>query len=209
MLIDCPRCSSRVKAIVRGAALHQEYEGDLGTRVSVGSCPSCGGALAGVADVVRHHDGSEADGIARRVWPDPQRLFSWEVPELVRGSLDEAERCLSAGAYSACAVMAGRAVEGICIEKGAKAKNLHHGLKELLDSGAIDERLFEWGNELRALRNVGAHATTEKVGREDAIDVRDFAVAICEYVFILTQRFEDFKRRRKASEMKATSGEVA
>ncbi len=53
--------------------------------------------------------------------------------------------------------MVGRALEGICVHQKTKAKTLAPGLKELLNKEIIDKRLFTWGEELRKLRNLGAH----------------------------------------------------
>jgi hypothetical protein len=93
--------------------------------------------------------------------------------------------------------MCGKAIEAICAEHKTKSKNLGAGLKELLDKKVIDVRLFEWGDALRQQRNIGAHANEEDVSREDARDVLDFALAICEYVFVLSGKYEEFQARQK------------
>ncbi|MBN8550382.1 MAG: hypothetical protein J0M12_13800, partial [Deltaproteobacteria bacterium] len=67
---------------------------------------------------------------------------------------------------------------------------------ELLDSGVIDARLFQWSQELQKQRNIAAHASEQKVSSEDAHDVMDFVIAICEYVFVLNKKFGDFMARR-------------
>jgi len=81
-------------------------------------------------------------------------------------------------------------------------KSLHKGLQELRDSGIIDRRLFEWGDSLRQERNIGAHASGQQVKAQDARDILDFASAICEYVYVLTDRYENYKNR-KSVEKKA------
>ena len=83
-------------------------------------------------------------------------------------------------------------------DSGSKFKadwQLAKGLKELKDKGVIDGRLFEWGDSPRGRRNIGAHATDEEVSREDANDVLDFTIAICEYVYVLAEKYEGFKAR--------------
>jgi hypothetical protein len=92
--------------------------------------------------------------------------------------------------------MCGRAIEGICVHNKTKVKTLHGGLKELLDKEIIDKRLFTWGDELRKLRNLSAHATGERVPQQDASDVLAFAHAITDYVFVLTEQFQEFMSRR-------------
>src|SRR5690606_16424667 len=127
----------------------------------------------------------------------PETEVDWEIPEIARNSLIEAKICFKAKAYSACAVMCGRAIEGVCKNHDPKTKTLAAGLKKLRDDRVIDSRLYEWGEALRENRNLGAHATTEKVSKDDAKDLLDFSAAICEYVFVLNAKWERFQTRRK------------
>jgi len=136
---------------------------------------------------------------AIRLWPEPKKYISWDLPNLVRVSLEEAYKCFKAKAYIACAVMCGRVLESICAEYKTRNKALAGGLKELLDKEIIDKKIFEWGEELRKFRNIGAHAKKEKITKEDAKDLFDFSYAICDYIFILSKRFKDFITRRKNS----------
>ena len=61
----------------------------------------------------------------------------------------------------------------------------------------LDARLGTWAEELQKARNLSAHASGEKVTKEDAQDLLDFVEAICEYVFVLTAKFESYIARRK------------
>lgn len=69
-------------------------------------------------------------------------------------------------------------------------------LQELLDRKEIDRKIYEWGEALRKHRNIGAHASAENISREDAKDLLDFAEAICEYIFVLNQKYTEFKKRQ-------------
>jgi hypothetical protein len=95
--------------------------------------------------------------------------------------------------------MSGRTLEGVCKHHSAKSTNLSAGLRELKDKGVIDNRLFKWGEELRKHRNIGAHASNEKISKADAKDLLDFVSAICEYVFVLTEKFNKFMERKSKS----------
>jgi hypothetical protein len=75
-------------------------------------------------------------------------------------------------------------------------RDLFKGLKELHDRQIIDSRIYSWGDELRKHRNIAAHASDVKFTKTDATDLYDFAVAICEYVFVLTKKFEAFQSRQ-------------
>jgi hypothetical protein len=92
--------------------------------------------------------------------------------------------------------MCGRSIEGVCKHHDPKIKTLAGGIKRLREDGVIDDRIYGWGEALRENRNLGAHATTEKVAKADARDLLDFSVAICEYVFVLNAKFESFQKRR-------------
>ena len=103
--------------------------------------------------------------------------------------------CFRARAYSACAVMCGRAIEAMC-KSHTNEQTLHKGLTAMRDASVIDGRLFEWGESLRQERNIGAHASEQTVTREDANDVLEFAGAICEYVYVLSDRYKKYRDRK-------------
>jgi len=199
MLIDCPHCKARVDATVHGERIADNTGPEaFPYKVAVLECVRCHQTLVGFKEQVIHPDHGEVWTTTERLWPEPKRLISGAVPSIVRISLEEADRCFNAGAYSACAVMCGRALEGVCVH--FNFKNLHNGLKDLRDAKIIDERLFTWGDELRKVRNLGAHPSKEKVSRDDARDVLNFIHAICDYVFVLSRRFENFMSRRQQPE---------
>jgi hypothetical protein len=140
----------------------------------------------------KQHDWSPLN----RLWPEQEGHVDWDIPPIARNSLIEARLCYKAKAYAASVVMSGRTLEGVCKYHATKNENLALGLKELKEKGIIDDRLFKWGEELRKHRNIGAHATDEKISKEDARDLLDFVNAICEYVFVLTEKFNKFMGRK-------------
>jgi hypothetical protein len=77
------------------------------------------------------------------------------------------------------------------------------GIKELHAKGVIDARLAAWAEALQKARNLSAHASGEKVSKQDAQDLLDFASAICEYVFVLTRQFEAYMKRQSVSPVEA------
>lgn len=138
-------------------------------------CKVCKNPLLGVSEITQVGPDEWEWDSASRLWPAPETEVGWEIPELARNSLIEAKICFKAKAYSACAVICGRAVEGLCKHHDGKIETLAAGLKKLKDDGVIDNRLFNWGEALRENRNLGAHATTEKVSKDDARDLLDFS----------------------------------
>ena len=79
--------------------------------------------------------------------------------------------------------------------KAGKKIMLAAGIKQLRDKKIIDARLFDWSQELHAFRNLAAHPDEGSISREDAEDLQAFAYAIIEYIYDLTERYEEFNSR--------------
>jgi hypothetical protein len=100
--------------------------------------------------------------------------------------------------------MCGKAIEAICWHKTGAKTTLADGLKSLRDAKIIDELLFSWGDLLRRERNIGAHANENSTSKRDAEDVLEFTHAICEYIYLLSDKYRQFlarenKRRKRTA----------
>lgn len=195
MIAECPYCESKVDCEDNG---HVDIDTGSGypAKVVLLKCKICRKPLLGISEMFQvDHEKWEWE-TALRLWPNPESDIDGIIPELVRHSLIEAKRCFKAKAYIACAVMCGRAIEGVCKHHYPETKSLATGLKKLRESNVIDERMYSWGEALRINRNLGAHATSGRITREDARDLLDFGIAICDYIFILNMKFDRFKQRQ-------------
>lgn len=201
ILTDCAYCESRVLGKV--LAHNDEYEeyDDHGTQIVFTKCPACRKAMVGVRDAYQESIDTWDFSRLRRLWPMPDRIYHHSIPGPVRDSLEEAEKCFRATAYSACAVMCGRALEAICAQETG-AKTLAKGLQALKDKGVIDQKIFGWGESLRQERNIGAHATGVKLSKDDAQDILDFAIAICDYVYVLMHKHARYTERKRSDHEK-------
>jgi hypothetical protein len=236
-IIDCPACKAKVAAELCGVAEHRGNDYDtnepFADRLYVGKCPRCNTLLSGKSSQMNFVEwGAEFDEWTDvvRVFPLPMRTFnSYRIPKVLTMSLAEADRCLQSCAPSAACVMLGRALEAMCrdilqqkstnpVRKGtqqsqakaispAKKIMLGKGIKELKDRNVIDQRLYDWSQQLQAFRNVAAHPDEIEISREDAEDLQSFVYAIVEYVYDLADRYEEFKerlaRRNKKAALKA------
>ncbi|MGY3496769.1 DUF4145 domain-containing protein [Bradyrhizobium sp. USDA 4502] len=126
----------------------------------------------------------------------------------------EADLSLQVGANIAACMMLGRALEALCRDvlepkegkpaaasAGAASNRkrylmLGEGIRQLHERKIIDERLYEWSQSLHAIRNLVAHPEDITVSRDDAEDLQAFVNAITEYVYDLTDRYEEFKERQ-------------
>lgn len=224
-IIDCPYCKAKVAAIQSGLGERGYFDHELGEpyghRLYVGSCPVCSTLLAGESTQIAFEDhGAEEDAWSDviRVYPKPYRTFtSFRIPRSVIESLKEADRSLQANANTAACVMFGRALEAACRdilipspignppvpptqsapnpEKPERKIMLAEGIQKLKDNGTIDDRLYDWSQHLRAFRNLAAHPDEISISREDAEDLQTFVYAIIEYIYDLTDRYNEFKIR--------------
>lgn len=119
---------------------------------------------------------------------------------------------MQAGAETAACVMFGRALEALCHDilqpsddESRKTKRpimLAQGIAKLKEANHIDQRLYDWSQELRAFRNVAAHASDEVISLRDAEDLQMFVYAIVEYVYDLADRYQQFKARLERTRKK-------
>jgi hypothetical protein len=196
MLIECSNCEAKVDAKVLAEKNIPANEDSDPYKYLFMECPSCHSIMLGGSELEPVEDGNWSFRSAKRLYPEPPIYFDHSIPKTARQSLYEAKKCLSVGAYSAAAVMCGRAIEAISISK-TTAKSLADGLKKLKDQNIIDQRLYDWGEALRKERNMGAHANESDISKDDARDVFDFAKAFCDYIYVLSEKYEEYLDRKK------------
>lgn len=221
-VIDCPWCKAKVAASESGRAERSGYDNEIcepyASKVLVGVCPSCQSILVGETEQIGF-EGYDSDQNrwrdVVRVYPKPPKVFSsHRIPKVVKDSLNEADRSLQAGANIAACVMLGRALEALCRDildsesestaatsplstppKPKKKIMLGEGIKKLRDKKVIDDRLYDWSQQLQAFRNLAAHPEDISISRHDAEDLQTFVNAMVEYVYDLADRYNEFKRR--------------
>ena len=206
-----------------------DYDEPWGERILIGSCPKCRSLLVGRCDQLEFggYDAEyDAWGTIARVYPRPPKEFSSRrIPDGVTASLTEADLSLQVGANVAACLMFGRALEALCrnvlepdsaddpdpfsteiapdtpVEKSTKTPiMLGAGIKLLKDRKIIDDRLYDWSEELHAFRNIAAHPDPDslRISRTDVEDLQVFTYAIIEYVYDLAERYDEFKKRMAA-----------
>jgi len=84
---------------------------------------------------------------------------------------------------NAFAVLLGRVLDRICIDKNAKGDSLHKRLLSLAQDGVIPQQLAEMAHQLRQLRNIGAHADLGELTPVEVPILEDLCRAILEYVY--------------------------
>lgn len=196
MIIECINCRSYVDATVRGT-FEQLLSGQGPSSLfSLLSCPQCSSPIL----VRQTNIGNMADGdiwnTPQLVYPTSDLLANPKAPQNIRKAFDEACSCYRANAYTASAIMCRKTLEGICEAHSVSERTLASSLKKMLDSGLIDDRLFQWSDLLRLAGNEAAHGAGLTISQTDAKDILDFTAAIMDYMFSYRDRFEEFRARR-------------
>jgi hypothetical protein len=192
-VIDCPQCAVRVKTDIKAWVGNAQEEAYF-----VVECSSCKNPLFGRSFIYQDEYNNYEWSNAERLWPIPTATdISSSIPEAARRDIKDAQKCLSHGIHSASAVLCGRALERLIKEKAGQ-NMIGKGLAELKAKGVIDERLFEWAEALRKERNIGAHASDQDTTKENAQDVIDFTIAIFDYVYTLSEKYEKYVARKSS-----------
>ena len=84
---------------------------------------------------------------------------------------------------NAYAVLLGRILEMVCENREATGKDLFNKLQDLAAKGEIPAKLVGVADNLRHLRNVGAHASLGELTKDEIPILDDLCRAILEYVY--------------------------
>ncbi|WP_337289055.1 DUF4145 domain-containing protein [Candidatus Methylomirabilis sp.] len=183
-------------AIVEGTYAAFDEEIGLDFKYTLARCPRCGNPVLFSHAVFPNGTSDET----HQMYPaQQQQRVSAAVPPSIAMAFTEALNCFNAKAFTACAIMCRKTLEGICAEHGVNERTLLDSLKQLKDQGVIENRLFEWADALRIVGNEAAHDVTVLVSAQDAKDLTDFTNALLEYTFTFRDKFEQFKKRRARS----------
>jgi hypothetical protein len=166
------------------------YVEDYLLRLSL--CGSCDTINLSVQD-----DGGEISVL----YPSPPGNLEGLPPEVAKAY--KAARAVRLIDPNAFAVLLGRVLEIVCLDRSASGSSLSEQLKDLATKGEIPGPLAEMAHQLRFLRNVGAHATLGELTRVEVPILNDLCNAILEYVYTaphtverVAKRIDELKKRK-------------
>lgn len=125
------------------------------------------------------------------------------IPEKIRNDMIEALKCFDINCLKASVTMARRALQNAVRDKEAKGENLKKEIDDLASKHIITPALKSWAHEIRELGNIGAHPEKDgldKVTKEDAQEILNFAEDFLKYVYVMPARVE--ARRAKKNKEK-------
>jgi hypothetical protein len=198
---SCEKTSDqRVVAEYKHVTGHEEefdeqpfyYEDEWFLRMSL--CSLCDTINLSVEQI----DGGEVTGL----YPSPPADLEGLPAEIARAY--KAARAVKSIDANAFAVLLGRALELVCIDRKAVGDTLFKQLKDLANRGEIPGPLADMADQLRILRNIGAHATLGELSGAETPILDDLCRAILEYVYAaphrvakVAKRIEELKNRRR------------
>jgi len=140
------------------------------------------------------------------VWPTkltmhyPKLDFDLEgLPEKVKHEYEEAlkVRNINRNAY---AVLIGRVLDSICIDKGCTGKDLFSMLEALGKATGLPRVLLDVAHGLRIIRNVGAHVVHTEITEIDVKRATEFCEMVLDYLYRLPSKTEALKKSLKRLE---------
>jgi Domain of unknown function (DUF4145) len=190
----CPHCGNQAdqKLIHKqtcewiGRSLIDDEDLELPRTYFVASCNTCNHILlyTMIGDDIADED--FINGYLE--YPNLGHL-SFAVPESIKKVYEEATK-IKLSNPDAFAAQIRRALEAMCIDRGAKKGDLQQKLEDLVSRGELPATLAEAANLLRRTGNTGAHASDKSIkpNQVDALD--NFFRAIIEYVYIAPSTLE-------------------
>ncbi len=103
---------------------------------------------------------------------------------------------------SAFAVLAGKTLEAVCNNEHMTGSTLEIKLKNLIGSDRIPPVLAQMAQQIRLIRNLGAHDAEDDVTEEDVRITLDFLEAILEYLYIAPAKIEALQARLTKADAK-------
>lgn len=96
---------------------------------------------------------------------------------------------------NAFAVLLGRLLDVVCLDRGAPGDNLLSRINHLAKTDEIPNRLAEMAHQIRALRNIAAHADLGNLEQADVVVLTEFCEAILEYVYRAPKKLQIVQKR--------------
>lgn len=126
----------------------------------------------------------------------PEAPEHW--PEQVGTAWEQAHKSLATESWDAAAVMAGRSLQAAAREMGAQGDRLQSEIADLREKGILTDAMIEWVDEIRLIRNIGAHpdSVETSVDPDDARDIVKFLDYFLIYAYDLPKQIQDYRTRR-------------
>lgn len=187
-LIACRHCENISRMDIEGNVFVDEsWEDpqygpgpDQGTHYDILKCPACH-----KINIVTYftHEAMESEEDINYEFLYPQYSENLQgLPENILVSYKAAEKVKSID-VNAYAILMRRLLEQVCIDSGASSGTLAAMLTELASKGEIPQKLVKVATGLKDFGNIGAHAGSGNLSKEEIPIVNALCNAILEYIY--------------------------
>jgi hypothetical protein len=157
----------------------------------LGICPACARPTLLEIDYCSYYEPSRWK--AKVLYPQPEEGLGGLPSEIDKAySAALKVRRIDSNAY---AVLLGRVLDQVCIDRGASGASLYERLNSLAQKGEIPNQLAEMAHQLRQLRNIGAHADLGELTSSELPVLDGLCRAILEYVYTAPGFIEQVRQR--------------
>lgn len=187
--IYCPNCKKHTAIVVRA---EYAWHKDGNFRYQIAECNSCDFFV-----LVQRHGNQ-----ILKIYPTPlPKPLHEKTPEFAKKDLEEAYQCFSVGAFRATGVMARRALQLCCLEKGAPDASLQDQVDWLLKNQIITKDLNDWAHEVRLTGNDAAHPPKDinkdvPIERDDAEDILLLLEKFIDVLYIAPALAQERRQKR-------------
>jgi Domain of unknown function (DUF4145) len=166
--LTCPKCRHLVRALIEAGPVYKFSDSTEQYAFLICRCPRTYCDLIFVK-----YD--RLNSRVTHVFPYPRISASdyhESIPEPIRESFAEAQRCYFSDANKGVVAMCRRTMQGLAEDKGATGGNLKGEIDDLLSKGLITKSLHDAAHEIRYFGNFGAHPRDDGLDNISNEDVR-------------------------------------
>ena len=185
--LSCGHCTNFSKMEVVGYVSNEKsdfHEGygpmSYGTTYSVLICPACDKINIVTHDW--HEDMESEEEVSYKILFPINQNTPLGLPKDILQAYEAADKVKNID-VNAYAILMRRLLEMVCLDRQAKNDTLFKMLNELASKGEIPEKLVDVAKGLKNLGNVGAHAGTGNLTKNEIPIVQALTKAILEYVY--------------------------
>jgi hypothetical protein len=188
----CPHCN----VLAQMNILSNHYDEAMRMNFRVYYCENCRKHIFRSIKRVRSGNIFSDEGLIHQ-YPSELELVDDAVPNEVSKLYKEGIRCINAEAPNGAMTCFRKALQVICIKKGANPSN---ELWEQIDS-VLSKRVLELSTEIRKWGNIGAHLDriVPDPTSEQAKQVKDFFEIIFADEYIIPAKIENSKKQREGT----------
>jgi hypothetical protein len=194
----CPHCG-RAAAFPSVTTPHDEssspYNYSNGAkRIAALQCIACNRYILGIIKLNYGRDSRQWDYEAHYPLGKPRDDVDNSIPEDVASDFKEALRCRHVNAYNATIEMCRRAIEGSCIQLGAKPELVCNDMIEwVFKQGRITDSLRIMAQKIKLGGNRAAHAHSDRtLTDQDADAVVAFTKDYFHHVYVMPAMMDKF-----------------